>query len=197
MTDIGDAVLSQQADGSTAAKVSPGGLFVTRRSLQIITVLGSCVSACIRDPHSGVSGMNHFMLPVGCEAASLAWAGGSALRYGNVAMDTLLKGLNDLGAGRQRLEVKLFGGGRLFGMQQDIGAANVRFVLKYLNERGLEPSAMDVGAEHARKIVFDTASGAVRLKRLNPIYDGYITSTEKELLDLPNGGPPKTEGATP
>ena len=45
------------------AKIKPGEYYVTPREMMIVTVLGSCVSACIRDRQRGIGGMNHFMLP--------------------------------------------------------------------------------------------------------------------------------------
>lgn len=49
--------------GVIAAKILPGEYYVTTENELITTVLGSCISACIRDKESGVGGMNHFMLP--------------------------------------------------------------------------------------------------------------------------------------
>jgi chemotaxis protein CheD len=46
-----------------AAKILPGEFYITRGDEAITTVLGSCISACIRDPAVAVGGMNHFMLP--------------------------------------------------------------------------------------------------------------------------------------
>ena len=46
------------------ASILPGEFFVSREPMIVYTVLGSCISACIRDPIAGVGGMNHFMLPV-------------------------------------------------------------------------------------------------------------------------------------
>lgn len=46
-----------------AVKVFPGEHYVTHANEMLVTVLGSCVSACIRDPVAEVGGMNHFMLP--------------------------------------------------------------------------------------------------------------------------------------
>ena len=51
-----------------AAKILPGEYYCTGRDMLIVTVLGSCVSACIRDCVSGIGGMNHFMLPDGSSA---------------------------------------------------------------------------------------------------------------------------------
>ena len=52
------------AYGIIAAKILPGEYYVTKENELITTVLGSCISACIRDKESGIGGMNHFMLPV-------------------------------------------------------------------------------------------------------------------------------------
>ena len=61
-------------DAATALwmmKVFPGEFYITRETNEVlVTVLGSCVSACIRDPIAGVGGMNHFMLP---QHGSGAW----------------------------------------------------------------------------------------------------------------------------
>jgi hypothetical protein len=48
-----------------AVKVLPNEYYVTGDDVMITTALGSCVAACIRDPQTGVGGMNHFMLPEG------------------------------------------------------------------------------------------------------------------------------------
>ena len=45
-----------------ATKILPGEYYVTPHDEIITTVLGSCVSACIRDPMTGIGGMNHFMV---------------------------------------------------------------------------------------------------------------------------------------
>jgi len=49
--------------GQFAAKILPGEYYVTQHGELIVTVLGSCVSACIRCKATGFGGMNHFMLP--------------------------------------------------------------------------------------------------------------------------------------
>jgi len=46
-----------------AIKVLPGEYYATQDDTMIVTVLGSCVSVCLRDRYSGIGGLNHFMLP--------------------------------------------------------------------------------------------------------------------------------------
>ena len=48
-----------------AVKVLPGEYFVSNEDLVIMTVLGSCIAACLWDSRMRVGGMNHFMLPDG------------------------------------------------------------------------------------------------------------------------------------
>ena len=114
-----------------AAKILPGEFFVTAHDEVITTILGSCISACIRDPARGIGGMNHFMLPEDQTVGRNAWlegAGSLATRYGSFAMESLVNELMKLGAERSRLEVKLFGGGRILATMSDVGAKNIEFV---------------------------------------------------------------------
>ena len=92
---------------SDAAKILPGEYYVTSQEIVLVTVLGSCVAACIRDTDSGIGGMNHFMLPDegGREVVS------SSARYGTYAMEVLINHLLKMGARRSQLEAKIFGGG--------------------------------------------------------------------------------------
>src|SRR3978361_294391 len=92
-----------------AAKILPGEYFFTHKDMMIVTVLGSCVSACIRDRVSGIGGMNHFMLPQSGDSG--AEPGTPSARYGTHAMEMLLNRLAQMGALRSRLEAKVFGGG--------------------------------------------------------------------------------------
>ena len=71
-----------------AAKILPGEYYCTQKDMLIVTVLGSCVAACIRDRVSGVGGMNHFMLPGDSEPDSPV---SSSMRYGTYAMEMLIR----------------------------------------------------------------------------------------------------------
>jgi chemotaxis protein CheD len=150
---------------STAIKINPGGHYVTRdKNDMIVTVLGSCVAACIRDPLAGVGGMNHFMLP---ESDDGAWGAASAsLRYGNFAMERLINDILCRGGHRSRLEVKVFGGARLFGNGAQVGPQNADFVEAYLKEEGLRIAAAHLRGEHARRIHYFPHTGVVKMLEL-------------------------------
>ena len=106
-----------------AAKILPGEYFVTSQGMLLVTVLGSCVAACIRDCDSGIGGMNHFMLP---DDGGRGESVGTSARYGTYAMEVLINHLLKLGARRHRLEAKVFGGGAVLasnGMSVNADAA--------------------------------------------------------------------------
>lgn len=149
--------------GCIAAKLLPGQFYVTGGEA-VVTVLGSCVAACIRDPVAGIGGMNHFMLPLRPDrhAGPLS----AATRYGNHAMECLINEVLRLGGRRPNLEAKVFGGARVLTMCSDIGRRNVAFVHAYLALEGVPIVAQDVGGEHPRKVIFFPREGLVRVRLL-------------------------------
>jgi chemotaxis protein CheD len=168
-----------------SARILPGEYFVTRDDEIITTVLGSCISACVRDPVLRVGGMNHFMLPEDTTNGSSSWldpAVGLATRYGSFAMESLINDLLKLGARRERLEVKLTGGGRILASMTDVGARNIEFARHWLSLEGLTVAGEDVGEAHARRVQYFPASGRVVMFRLRTLDHGAVVSREKQYL---------------
>ncbi len=122
------------------------------------TILGSCVSACIRDPVAGVGGMNHFLLPGGHSQVGAR----EAQRYGVHAMELLVNALLNSGARRERLEAKLFGGARLIDGLTDIGSQNADFAVRFLSAEGIRHIGGSLRGEHGRKVQFWPVSGRAR-----------------------------------
>ena len=149
--------------GVRAAKVLPGEYFVTGDDIALVTLLGSCVAACIRDPVTGIGGMNHFMLPEG----RLGVATESA-RYGGFAMEVLLNELFKRGAARSRLEAKVFGGGNVLSgfTRRNVGEQNAVFVREYLMREQIPIVAEDLLDVHPRKIYYFPRTGRALVKRL-------------------------------
>ncbi|AOB32850.1 chemotaxis protein CheD [Bordetella sp. H567] len=147
-----------------AVKVLPNEYYVTGDDLMITTVLGSCVAACIRDPQTGVGGMNHFMLPEG-DSQSPASA---TMRYGAFAMEVLINEVLKAGGARERLQAKVFGGGAVLeAMQQmNIGERNGHFVLNYLAMENIPVLAKDLGDVYARRISFFPRDGRVMVRKM-------------------------------
>ena len=161
-----------------AAKIGPGEVYATQRDMLIVTVLGSCVSACLRDPTSRVGGMNHFMLPF---HGGLSEGGplSESARYGAYAMEVLVNHLLSLGARRERIEAKVFGAGRIVVGMSDVGARNAHFAVEYLQRENIPIVARDLGREEASKVYFFPRSGRVLLKRLKQLPNDTVMRRER------------------
>ncbi|MDE2430452.1 MAG: chemoreceptor glutamine deamidase CheD, partial [Burkholderiales bacterium] len=149
-----------------AAKILPGEFYFTHKDMLIVTVLGSCVSACIRDRVSGVGGMNHFMLPdTGGDPDNPVSA---SMRYGTYAMEVLINELLKAGAKRENLEAKVFGGGNVLrGFTAiNVGERNAKFVLDYLRAERMRVIAEDLNDIYPRKVYFFPKTGKVLVKKL-------------------------------
>src|SRR5215469_12967983 len=163
-------------------KILPGEYYVSRADEAISTVLGSCISACVRDPVKNVGGMNHFMLPEDASTGPNNWLDpsiGLATRYGSYAMESLINDLLKLGATRDRLEIKLFGGGRILQGMTDVGERNIDFVKSYMQLEGLRVAAEDMGGTQPRKVIYFPASGRCKLRKLPPVENRTISHHEQ------------------
>lgn len=160
------------------ASILPGEFFVSREPMVVYTVLGSCISACIRDPVIGVGGMNHFMLPEPKEGASDSW--GESTRYGSYAMESLINEILKRGGLKSRLEVKLFGAGKIYEGNIDVGARNAEWVLAFLKTEGLAPVKTDLGDVFPRKVYYFTESGRVLMKKIERIKNMTIIERETQ-----------------
>jgi chemotaxis protein CheD len=147
-------------NGVWMVKIFPGEYYVTSQPDEVlVTILGSCVAACIRDPRTGIGGMNHFML---AEGKSQSWGGDlESTRYGNFAMEKLINELLKLGCARQSLEIKVFGGGNVTDTRNLIGTQNSEFVVRYLENEALPIAAQDLGGQYPRRIHYYPSTGRV------------------------------------
>ncbi len=160
------------------AKILPGEYYVSRHDEILMTVVGSCVTACILDSVSGIGGMNHFMLP---HISRDKWENtrvSAANRYGSFAMEHLINDILKHGGRRENLEIKLFGGGRIMRNMANIGQKNIDFVKKYIQTEGLTLLAEDLGGIYPRKILYYPANGRVRVKKLRTM-EQMILQREK------------------
>lgn len=181
--------------GHVAAKILPGEYYVTRERELVVTVLGSCVSACIRDAALGIGGMNHFMLPESLGNGSGSWDDGGvgkSTRYGSHAMERLINDILKHGGARQRLEVKIFGGGKILAQMTDVGRRNIEFVRKYIQDEGLMLAASDLGDVYPRKVYYLPSTGKVYVKPLKTLRNDTIIEREinymGEIADKPVAG---------
>jgi chemotaxis protein CheD len=157
-----------------AVKVLPGEYYVTAEDLMVMTVLGSCIAACIWDPRVRVGGMNHFMLPDGGNDTSG--------RYGSYAMELLINEMIKLGARREHMQAKVFGGGQVMHTftTMNVGERNTAFVLDYLQTERIAVISKDVLDIHPRKVCYFPATGKAMVKRLAHSHPETLETQERK-----------------
>jgi chemotaxis protein CheD len=166
-----------------AVKILPGQCYAVHRDVIIVTVLGSCVSACLWDANTRIGGMNHFMLPG--TARSAHDAASLSARLGVYAMELLINQVVKLGAVRSRLVAKVFGGGKVLdGLDTlNVGDQNGAFVLDFLKEEGIPVIARDLYDVWPRKVYFFPNTGKVLVKKLRTLRNDTVGRREHEYLE--------------
>jgi len=161
-----NSALPPEFDRGVVTTVHQGDCLVSGATdVTFSTVLGSCISACVRDTKARVGGMNHFLLAEQSGSAKDRY--GASARYGAYAMERLINSVLSKGSGQKgNLEIKVFGGGLINGALTDIGSKNIDFVHDFLRNEGYRASAEDVGGTYARRVLFKPESGRVFVKRL-------------------------------
>ena len=141
----------------------PGTIFVHKDQHLVTTVLGSCVAVCIWHPRKQIGGINHYLLPL--------WNGEGlpTPKYGNIAITRLIEKVRRL-AGDGELIAKVFGGASMWSRTEGalaVGERNVELAFSLLEEEKIKVISQDVWGEMGRKVIFDTKTGSVLLRR-NP-----------------------------
>ncbi|WP_159917593.1 chemoreceptor glutamine deamidase CheD [Pantoea sp. 18069] len=158
-----------------AVKVLPGEYFVSNENMAIVTVLGSCIAACLWDSRMHVGGMNHFMLP---DSDSSDASG----RYGSYAMELLINEMLKLGARRETMQAKIFGGGQVMHnfTTMNVGERNTEFVKQYLQTERIPLVSEDVLDIYPRKVVYFPATGKAMVKRLAHAHPDTLVAQEAQ-----------------
>ena len=152
--------------------LQPGELYLARSPAILRTILGSCVGVTFWSARLGAGALCHGVLP----RCPPGWPPSSGLsaghRYVDFSIRYLAQQFDALGASRQELEVKLFGGADVLPTagagrgRPTVGALNCKVAAEVLAEEGLTVSASDVGGVRGRRIHFHTGTGEVLLHRL-------------------------------
>jgi chemotaxis receptor (MCP) glutamine deamidase CheD len=141
-----------------------GDLHASKEPARIKTILGSCIAACLFDPSTGIGGMNHFLLPGNLADPDIS------TRYGVNAMEVLINEMMKLGAQRQTLKAKIFGGGDIFHADHSsmmVGAKNIRFVRNFLETESIPVMNSRLGGNNGLMIVYHSHTFEVFVKPLS------------------------------
>ncbi len=161
--------------------IQPGEYYVTDKDVVIATVLGSCISVCLKDETNGIGGMNHFMLPGDFRMTNML--NSQNARYGMYAMELIIGDIIKMGGDRNNLTAKYFGGGHVLASlpatKNAVPKANIEFVASFLSMEGIKVLKSDVGGTHGRKLLYLPALGKAYVKRLVPSTDHEVASIER------------------
>ncbi len=155
--------------GMQTIHLKAGDYHITNQNQIITTVLGACLSACVRDRELGIGGMNHFILPYFAVNENSDWeytAVNSAIRFGTHNMEQLINSILKQGGKRNNLEFKFFGAGNVIGPPNNIGEHNIKFIRDFMNTEGYGISAESLGNEYPIKINYHPVSGKAWVKRV-------------------------------
>lgn len=170
--------LPPEFDRGVVTAVHQGDCLVSGEpELTFSTVLGSCISACVRDVSAKVGGMNHFLLAEPSGAARDRYS--ASARYGAFAMEQLINEVLSRGSGRKtNLEIKVFGGGLINAALTDVGAKNIEFLRDFLANEDYEHVKEDLGGTYARRVMYKPHSGRAFVKRLDNAIGASIVREE-------------------
>jgi chemotaxis protein CheD len=166
--------------GRPMVVIQPGEYYVTNKDEVIATVLGSCISVCIKDERNNIAGMNHFMLPGNFSTEEVLFS--QSGRYGMYAMELIIGDLLKLGGDRQDLTAKVFGGGHVLAAVHDraksVPASNIEFVKAFLAMENIKIISSDVGGTQGRKVLYLPRTGQAFVKKLLQQDSGTVIKQE-------------------
>lgn len=156
----------QSATQQTDVVLGLGQIRVTNEADSVLVCLGlgSCVAICAYDPIAKVAGMAHIVLPATTSGAA------PHPKFADAAIPMIIKQMQELGALKVRMVVKIVGGAQMVGANGNIGVMNigdrnVEAVNKLLTDNGLAVKAAETGGDHGRTTRFYVDSGAVLVSR--------------------------------
>lgn len=145
--------------------VGIGDMKLGRQEGTIITyALGSCIGIALYDPMIKLGALVHIMLPERVNSDA------NIFKYADTGVRETLRKLYAYGAVKHRLTAKIAGGAKMFDMKGkssamgNIGERNAQMVKRVLMQEGIRIVKEDIGANYARTMSIDLATGMVLVK---------------------------------
>ena len=170
-------------DQLEVVNINVGETHASKTPVEIKTLLGSCVAACMYDPVAKVGGMNHFLLPHTPATHDI-----DRQRFGTHAMETLINGLMSQGADRSRLEAKIFGGGNVLDgvtRRPTVGEQNAAFAIEFLKNEGIKLTSSRLGGDTGVEVRFHPHTGRAFVRDISR---DLIDITREEADEMPVQG---------
>jgi chemotaxis protein CheD len=151
--------------------LQPGESYLVSEPTIIRTILGSCIGVAFQIPRLGVGALCHPMLPACPRLAGASLSLAASRRYVDFAIRDMAKQFEALGARREEVLVKVFGGADVLAVPQrhrrpTVGRLNRDTAERTLREEGFRIAAARVGGNVGFHIEFNTQTGEVLLREL-------------------------------
>ena len=145
--------------GEFAVSDCPGDLIVTH-------ALGSCIAVCLWDPHAGVAGLIHFLLPE--SRINQQRAAEQPAAFADTGIPLVFQAAYKLGATKARLRVRLVGGAEIAGDTTgggtfNIGRRNHLAAKNVLWRNGVLIEKEEVGGRTVRTVHMGVNDGRVQI----------------------------------
>jgi len=162
--------MADECEGLPEVYLQPGESCLVREPAILRTLLGSCVGIAFRAPRLGAGALCHPMLPRCPQKASATLSRSEGTRYVDFTIRDMARQFDALGAKREEVEVKIFGGGDVLLVFDEttrptIGRLNREVALMVLEEEGFGLLASSLGGNCGINIYFNTMTGEVLLQR--------------------------------
>ena len=176
----GSASIYDKDSGLNIIKIISGDYYVSKDPKDVfVTILGSCISACIYDEVLKIGGMNHFLLP-GDGTTENA-------RFGSFAMELTINDMLKLGSSKRRMKVKLYGGANVLATNSSrIGDKNIEFIKHFVKNEQLNIVEQDLGGTLPRRLHFFPAAGVVEMRKIEKQYNKQVIEEENSYANKLN-----------
>ena len=151
----------------------PGEYFVGEAGYRVRTVLGSCVSVTLWSPQRRIGAMSHFLLSSRARGEDLP---ALDARYGDEALQLMLRELALAGISPALCQAKIFGGGNMFPAHRGqsgqrglaVGRRNGEAARSLLQAHGIAVISESLFGDGHRQVAFDIATGHVWSRQVPP-----------------------------
>lgn len=146
--------------------IHPGDWYFGGEFERLHTILGSCVAITAWHPGLRIGGMCHYLLSK--PSPNLVKAHRDTqhdCRYASVVLKVMKKTMQHY-AKLHEYQIGIFGGGDMFthSTSASIGAENIAYANRWMQQEKLRPLQMDVGGNISRSLMLVIATGEIQLK---------------------------------
>lgn len=139
--------------------IKSGELVVCPSANRLIAIAGSNCIVTFWEPQKRVAALVNYSKPVTRNGHK------STATYGNVALLTVIKHLEELKVDFNNVEAHIIGGGRKY-FHVTTAEENIKVAKEILTARGINIVSEDTGGNKGRKVLFNTRNGQIALLKV-------------------------------